>query len=187
MPPSRDRRTPMPDRPSATTETIDGASVVVLREPATGSEARVVVDVGANVAAFRTRAGDRVVDVLASAPDMATLRERPTRFGSAPLFPYPGRIEGGRFTFEGREIKLPTGPDGNAIHGFARARAFRVLGTDGASVTAQLGTEDGVPPAEWPFPCSLTLTISLRDGALRIESAVANTGSSAMPFGLGFH
>ena len=84
------------------------ATRVVLREPATGSEAQVVLDLGANVHRFRTRVGGRDVDVLASAPDADTLRARPTRFGSAPLFPYPGRIEAGRFIFAGREIQSPS-------------------------------------------------------------------------------
>ena len=100
----------------------------VLREPATDSEVQVVLDIGANVQRFRTRVGGRPVEVLAPAPDAAALRERPTRSGSAPLFPYPGRIEGGRFDWRGREIQLATGPDGNAIHGFARARPFALRG-----------------------------------------------------------
>jgi aldose 1-epimerase len=176
----------VPDAPTTTIEQIDGLRTAVLREPATGSEARVVLDVGANVHRFRTRVGGREVDVLASAPDAATLRERPTRFGSAPLFPYPGRIEGGRFTFREREIQLTTGPDGNAIHGFARARPFALRGQGPGSVVAELSSE-GVPPQEWPFPCRLTLTISLEGGALRVASQVENTGGEPMPFGLGFH
>jgi len=161
---------------------------VLLREPASGSEVEVVVDVGSNVHCFRTRVAGREVEVLATAPDMATLRERPTRWGSAPLFPYPGRIEGGRFTFQGREIALPTGPDGNAIHGFARARPFAVVSSDERSVTTQLDTRDAaIPTSEWPFPCRLTLTIALRDGALRVASEVTNTGDGPMPMGLGFH
>jgi aldose 1-epimerase len=177
----------MPDAPTTTIEKIDGLETAVLREPATGSEAQVVLAVGANVHRFRTRVDGRDVEMLAPAPDAATLRERPTRFGSAPLFPYPGRIEGGRFTFEGRQIQLPTGPDGNAIHGFARARPFRLRDQGPARVVAELSTEDGVPPEEWPFPTRLTLTVSLEGGALRVASQVTNLGPQPMPFGLGFH
>lgn len=174
-------------------ERVEGARTVVLREPETGSEVRVVADVGSNVAAFRTRVGGRTVDVLSAPPDMATLRERPTRWGSAPLFPYPGRIENGRFSFLGREHTLPRDQrDGHAIHGFARGRAFRVLSTDagaeGARVVTQIGTEqEAVPPEEWPFPCQLTLTTSLRGGVLRVEAEAENTGTEPMPMGLGFH
>src|SRR5262245_61826763 len=120
----------MPDAPTTTIERLDGLTTAVLREPATDSEVQVVLDVGANVQRFRTRVAGRDVEVLAPAADVAALRERPTRSGSAPLFPYPGRIEGGRFAFHGRQIQLPTGPDGNAIHGFARSRPFTLRGQD---------------------------------------------------------
>ena len=128
-----------------TIETIDGLTTAVLSEPSTGSEVQVVLDVGANVHRFHTRVAGRDVEVLAPAPDAATLRERPTRFGSAPLFPFPGPVEGGRFTFGGRDIQLQTGPDGNAIHGFARARRFVVRSQSGGAVVAELSSE-GVPP-----------------------------------------
>ncbi|HEV8635264.1 MAG TPA: aldose 1-epimerase [Chloroflexota bacterium] len=172
---------------------IEGAGTAVLREPSTGSEVHVVADVGANVARFRTRVGDRPVEVLAAPPDMATLRERPTRWGSACLFPYPGRIKEGRFRFRGREIQLPVDPrDGNAIHGAVRTRPWRIAGMaageDGASVTARISTAEArIPTAEWPWPFELALTISLRGGVLRVATEAQNVGAEPMPFGLGFH
>src|SRR5205814_2552319 len=129
----------------------------------------------------------REVEVLAMAPDAATLRERPTRFGSAVLFPYPGRIERGVFTFEGREVRLPTGPDGNAIHGVTRMRQFEVVSIDGASVVTRLDSRAaGIPASEWPFPFVLTLTFALRDGGVRITTDVQNLGDGVMPVGPGF-
>ena len=172
---------------------LEGAQTVVLREPTTGSEAQVVTEVGANVARFRTRVGDRTVEVLSAPPDMATLRERPTRWGSACLFPYPGRIKEGKFRFRGREIQLPVDPrDGNAIHGVVRTRPWRVAttaaGDDGASVTARFSTAEArVPTAEWPWPFALALTVSLRGGVLRVAAEAENVGAEPMPFGLGFH
>jgi aldose 1-epimerase len=172
---------------------VEGARTVLLREPSTGSEVHVVADVGANVARFRTRVGDRTVEVLAAPPDMATLRERPTRWGSACLFPYPGRIKEGRFRFRGREIQLPTdGGGGHAIHGVVRTRPWRIAslsaGQDGAAVTARISTAEArIPTAEWPWPFALGLTISLRGGVLRVATEVQNEGTEPMPFGLGFH
>jgi len=172
---------------------IEGARTAVLREPSTGSEVHVVADVGANVARFRTRVGDRTVEVLAAPPDMATLRERPTRWGSACLFPYPGRIKEGRFRFRGRETQLPVDErDGNAIHGVVRARPWRIAalsaGEDGASVTTRISTAEArIPAAEWPWPFELALTISLRGGVLRVATEAQNLAAEPMPFGLGFH
>ena len=174
---------------SASVETIEGTQVVILRDPASGSEAWVAAEIGSNLAGFHTRVAGREVQVIAEAPDMATLRERPTRWGSAPLFPYPGRIEGGRFTFEGREVQLPTDArDGNAIHGVVRARPWRVVGTDGAGVTTEFDSAAvGVPAAEWPWPFVLRLTTRIRGSAVRAEIEATNHGEGNMPMGLGFH
>jgi aldose 1-epimerase len=183
----------MPDTISASVETIDGLRTAVLRESATGSEAHVVVELGSNLHRFATRVGGRTVEVLAGAPDVAALRERPSRYGSAVLFPYPGRIENGTFTFEGREIHLPLGPDGNAIHGVTRSRPFELVSTDasaanGAQVVTRLDSRAAAIPAEeWPFAFTLTLTTTLKDGVVRIATEVVNTGDGPMPIGLGFH
>ena len=169
-------------------ELIDGLRIIVLREPSTGSEAHVVPELASNVVRFRTRVGERTMDVLESAPDTETLRERPGRYGTPPLFPYPGRVGRGRFSFRGREVTLPTVADGNAIHGFLRGRPFDVVSMDNTSVTTRLDSRRaGVSDAEWPFPCQLTLTISLKAGVLRADCEVVNTGVEPMPMGLGFH
>lgn len=162
---------------------VDGLETVVLREG--DAEAHVVTGLGANVATYRVGG----VEVLASPPDMATLRERPTRWGSACLFPFPGRIQGGRFTFRGREVQLPvTAPDGNAIHGVVRTRPWRVVEASATRVRARITTaEAGIPTEEWPWPFELTLTVSLNGGALGVHTEVRNVGTEAMPFGLGFH
>lgn len=160
----------------------------LIRDPASGAEAEVVAEVGSNLHRFRARVGGRDVEVLASAPDMATLRERPTRFGSAPLFPYPGRIEHGRFTFQGREITLPTQADGNAIHGVVRARPWRVVEQSESSVTTEFDSAAvGVPASEWPWPFVMRLTTRLSGSAVRVEIDVTNRADSDMPMGLGFH
>ena len=177
-----------PEMPSATVETIDGLRVVVLREPTTGSEVHVAPELSSNVIRFRTQVGGRTIDALDPPPDAATLRERPGRYGAPALFPYPGRVGQGRFTFRGREVSLPTGTDGNAIHGFLRGRQFEVVSLDDGLVTTRIDSRRaGIPPAEWPYPCQLTLTVSLREGVLRADCDVVNTGDEPMPMGLGFH
>ena len=47
------------------------------------------------------------VDFLTSPPDLASFRAAPLYFGNPFLFPFPNRIRGGSFTFDGRVVKLP--------------------------------------------------------------------------------
>jgi aldose 1-epimerase len=180
--------------PSVQIVSTEGARVTILREPATESEVHVVTDVGCNITRFRTRVGDRLVEVLATPASMDILRERPTRWGSAALFPFPGRVAGGRFPFGGREIRLDTDqPDGNAIHGVVRARPWRITAsgatpTDGAWIATQIATaEENIPASEWPFPFTLTMRVSLLAGRLRTHVEATNVGDQPMPMGLGFH
>ena len=56
-------------------------------------------------------------------------RAHPHRGGIPILFPWPGRIANAQFTFDGRKYHVPVNEPahGNAIHGFACEKAFRVL------------------------------------------------------------
>ena len=68
------------------------------------------------------------LEVIAGPASPDAWREHPHRGGIPILFPWPGRIAGARFTFKGREYRLPVNEParGHAIHGFACERAFRV-------------------------------------------------------------
>src|SRR5262245_41292924 len=56
----------------------------------------------------------------------------PTRGGHPILFPFPNRIRNGRFTFEGREFRLPLNDStkAHAIHGFTPRNPWRVVGSE---------------------------------------------------------
>ena len=54
--------------------------------------------------------------------------KRPSSSGIPLLFPFPGRIGGATFQFEGRDYRLEPGDAfGNAIHGFVFDRPWRVI------------------------------------------------------------
>ncbi|MBI2938842.1 MAG: aldose 1-epimerase, partial [Chloroflexi bacterium] len=175
-----------------TREPFDGLTSFVLREPATGSAARVVPDLGNNVVSFRTTVGATVRDILMPPPSLATLREQPLWYGVPVMFPFPGRVRGARFSFAGREVELVSSDgQGNALHGVAFHRAWTVVeatADDGAALCSRIDT-DTHPDIlrEWPFPFRLTVGVRLRASALTLELAAENTGPGAMPMGLGLH
>jgi aldose 1-epimerase len=119
---------------------------------------------------------------------------RPTRSGIPVLFPFPNRIRGGEFTWEGQAYQLPPNdPAGkNAIHGFACRSPWRVIdeGTnaDCAWLTGEFHLSRDAPAALplWPADARLRLTYRLQPNRVRIEAAVDAFGDS-LPFGLGFH
>jgi aldose 1-epimerase len=103
------------------------------------------------------------------------------------LMPWPNRIRDGRYTFDGLEQQLPLTepPTMNASHGLVKWERWLIAEQDEASVTLAL---DLVPQRGYPFELSMTIRYAVSDDSgLTVESSVRNVGSSAAPFGAGFH
>lgn len=140
------------------------------------------------------RADGRWSDILYCAPDWET-NPVPTRSGHPVLFPFPGRLRGGTFSFQGKTYTLPrndsTGQ--HAIHGFTPRNRWRAIdwnGTAGSAfVTGQFNLKQDLPEALplWPSDFNLALTYRLDRHRLRVETQVENLGPASLPFGLGYH
>jgi aldose 1-epimerase len=129
------------------------------------------------------------LDVIAGPPSPDSWRTHPHRGGIPILFPWPSRIAGARFTFEGIEHLLPVNEPalGNAIHGFACERAFRVTRQGSNYVTAILDSSQHPDlNSMWPWPFVLEINYEVGNG-LRLRARISNSGKSTMPFGFGAH
>jgi aldose 1-epimerase len=129
------------------------------------------------------------LEVIAGPPNPDAWREHPHRGGIPILFPWPSRIARARFTFQGREYRLPVNEParGNAIHGFACERAFRVARRGPYFVTAILDSSDYPDLTSiWPWPFVLEIDYEVGNG-LRLKARISNTGDTVMPFGFGAH
>src|SRR3954451_3057147 len=102
------------------------------------------------------------------------------------LAPWPNRIDGGAYTFEGQELQLPlTEPsEGNAIHGLVRFMPWRALAHDADRVLLELLLH---PQPGYPFTMVLHNEVRLGDGGLEVRTSAENVGQTACPFGLGHH
>jgi aldose 1-epimerase len=129
------------------------------------------------------------LEVIAGPPSPDSWREHPHRGGIPILFPWPGRIAGARFIFQGRDYLLPVNEPahGHAIHGFACERPFRVARQGPYYVTAILDSSEH-PDLEsiWPWPFVLEINYEVGNG-LRLRAKITNSGNSTMPFGFGAH
>jgi aldose 1-epimerase len=181
--------------PQIDRETRDGLSFDVLREPATGSEAKILPEIGANCVQFRTSVEGRPLDVIRPPPSWEAFRAMPVLWGSAVLFPFPGRIREGRFRFGGNEYQLSLNETslGNALHGCVSTREWTRIESsanprDGAAIVYRIGTDEQPRLlADYPFPFRLTMEIRLKAGRLRYSFTAENLGDRLMPVGLGLH
>ena len=104
------------------------AQVVEITDPDSGSSARVLVSQGFNCFSWRPVLDDGPREMLWADPDFAAGDKRPSSGGIPLLFPFPGRIGGAKYQFDGREYQLEPGDAfGNAIHGFVFNRPWRVV------------------------------------------------------------
>ena len=129
------------------------------------------------------------IDVIAGPASPDAWREHPHRGGIPILFPWPGRIAGARFSFEGREYRVPVNEParGHAIHGFACERPFRVTRRGPYFVATILdSSEHRDLESIWPWPFTLEIDYEVGNG-IRLKARITNTGDSAMPFGFGAH
>ena len=147
---------------------------VRLTDPASGSTASIAVAHGFNCFEFRAAVGEGVVvDVLDSAPGFADTGDKPSHNGIPLLFPFPNRIRGGRFSWDGRDYHLPEDRvaydgAGNAIHGFVLDRPWRVSERTGNSVTGEFRLSVDAPKRFelWPADFILRLRYTLAGAAL---------------------
>ncbi|MEL7472221.1 MAG: hypothetical protein AAGK04_02805 [Planctomycetota bacterium] len=101
------------------------------------------------------------------------------------MAPWPNRVAGAEFEFDGHHVKLdPNHDDGAAIHGFFRDRAFRVL--DRSPHSARLIAVHTTSPT-WPWACTLAVTYTLIEHELEMDLRLTNQDASPMPCGLGWH
>ena len=171
--------------------------------------ASIVPELGNNCYLFKVADGDRWMDVIESPPDLATLKERPTAYGNPILFPFPNRIRGGTFTFEGETYQFDKPPDSpTSIHGLLLNQPYQVesctAGKDGAILVCSLDTRDFPDIGrQYPFPFKIQITYTLAPVnptnsasdsptetptlCLKMDASITNTGEGNMPMGFGIH
>lgn len=163
--------------------------IITLSHPS-GSSARVHAGFGFNCFSFQAIHDGQPTEIFWSAPDFESGSQRASGSGNPILFPFAGRITGGKFEFEGRSFQLEAGDGrGNAIHGFVISRPWRVTDQSESSVTAEFQASVDAPELLklWPADFHIRGTYELAGNTLHNRFVIRNPGQSRLPFGLGTH
>ncbi len=158
-----------------------------LHHPETGNSFSIVPERGANLMDL-TIGGAAILDGYGTPEELEV-----AKFGkSAVLFPFPNRLNHGKYEWLGQSYQFPinNAATDNAIHGFVRNEAFEVdyifLAKDHASILCSLNYEGELD--YYPFPFTLELEFMLHDsGAFTLEVACRNRHTAAIPVGFGWH
>lgn len=106
------------------------------------------------------------------------------------LFPFPGRIAGGTFTFRGRAFAIePSDGRGHAIHGFAHTRPWRVLDHERNRIVGEFhaSVDDPRLLAYWPADFRIRAEYALHGNRLNGVYSIDNPSDQPLPVGFGTH
>ena len=101
------------------------------------------------------------------------------------LSPWPNRVDGGRYSFDGAEYHLALSEParGNAIHGLTRWAPWTRTGHDRGEVTLR-----SVPHGQQGYPFAVQVDVTYRldaETGLHVSVTATNKGSRPAPWGTG--
>jgi aldose 1-epimerase len=143
-----------------------------------GDQRVVVVEVGGGIRSYAV-GSEELLDGYG--PDEMALSGR-----GQVLIPWPNRLRGGTYEFDGRRHQVPLNePDlGNAIHGLVRWVAWSIAEREPHRVVTQYTLH---PQPGYPFSLDVRIEYVLSGDGLVIRTTATNTGAEACPFGCGAH
>ncbi|MEZ6124614.1 MAG: aldose 1-epimerase [Planctomycetaceae bacterium] len=168
---------------------------ILLNDAATGSTAQIATHLGFNCFDFTAvTAGGQRVPVLWAADGFASGGQPVSHSGIPLLFPFPNRIRGGRYSWNGKDYFLPESlvgyeGAGNAIHGFCLDRPWRILSQAESSVTGVFRISQDAPERLplWPSDGEIEICYSLNCACLRADIVIRNPSDQPLPWGFGTH
>ena len=143
-----------------------------------GDHVAVVTEVGATLRSFGV-GGAAIVDGFGV--------DEPSSAGRGQvLAPWPNRLDGGRYTFEGREgsAAIDEPERGNAIHGLVRWLPWSIGSRSEEAVTLECVLH---PQPAYPWRLELALEYRLGADGLTMRVRATTASSDPAPFGIGFH
>lgn len=168
---------------------------ILLEDPVTQSTALISPQVGFNCFNFRARlTDDRQIEVIDAADGFAQGGKPPSHSGIPLLFPFPNRIKGGKYSWDGKDYELPESlvgqeGQGNSIHGFCLDRPWRIIEQTESSATGIFRFSTDAPDRLplWPGDGEIEVKYSLHNACLRADITVRNPGDRPLPWGFGTH
>jgi aldose 1-epimerase len=143
-----------------------------------GDQVVVVAEVGATLRAYSASG----LDVL----DGFSVDEPSSAGRGQVLAPWPNRLDGGRYAFDGRSgaAAIDEPELGNAIHGLVRWLPWRLASKSDEAVALECVLH---PQPAYPWRLELGLEYRLAGDGLEVVARATNASFEAAPFGIGFH
>lgn len=106
--------------------------------------------------------------------------------GAFPMAPFTNKLDNARFTWNGREIALPTPADSpHALHGLAHRKPWVLV--HATRERAALRYRHRPTDEAWPWSFDLDMEVALSIDHVQVDLQIRNTSAESMPAGLGWH
>lgn len=147
---------------------------------------QIVPSMGASIAKYAIWHEGDYVDFLRPASSQAIDTEDISGMSSFLMAPWAGRIQNGRFNYEGRTIHYPSCllDNPHSMHGFTRDLPWEIKEQTPNSLSLKFIHHAN---AQWPFSFEIEQQYLLNNDGLHIFLIVENTGHEKMPFSMGYH
>jgi aldose 1-epimerase len=113
------------------------------------------------------------------------------RYNSSFLFPFPSRIEDGKYSFNGQDYQLDINDTSynNAIHGLIYNKPFKLKNklVSNSKAKLKLNYKYKGDFKGFPFPYKLSLIYIFSEENVKVKFNIENTGATEFPFGIGWH
>ena len=102
------------------------------------------------------------------------------------MAPWPNRIDGGKWSYQGRTLEVPINIHGqaNANHGLLISYPYKVLNQTNSKVTLSATI---TPTLGYPFLVETTVTYEVVSTGLKVTHTAINHSSEAAPYAVGGH
>lgn len=108
-------------------------------------------------------------------------------YQSSLLFPFPNRLQDGKFEFEGNTYQFPLNDFGlpNALHGILHDKPFELNAHTESELSLTYSYDGNL--IYYPFPFKIDLNYKLAPGGLSVQVEIINTGKTSLPCAFGWH
>ena len=143
-----------------------------------GDDHATVVELGGGIRSY-VAGGRELLDGYAETEQVTSSRGQV-------LAPWPNRIDGGRYTWDGQEQQLPlTEPArGNASHGLLRFVSWQGDEHTTDAVTMRCTV---LPQPGYPFALAVDVSYAIDGDGLHVTTTATNVGDAALPWASGQH
>lgn len=149
----------------------------------TGFSCKIFPALGASIQELKIKDIQIIEGVSLDEQGLKAYREK---YNSAILFPFPNRIENGKYQFLDKNYQLTLNESSgkNAIHGLVSSVRFEEVAFSHHSVSLKYLHKSS---PGYPFPFELIVKYQFSKQRLILTFEVINTGLTEMPFGMGWH